>query len=195
MRTKPFDNRYVRIMWDDILEGKDCFYAETAEKLVFYVNNNFPVAVIKGITRDYFDSNGFPKDPHYSFVYYDPNYQCRLSFDEGNMIQSRPSDSRSDDDWKDDPEPSWSDNLTYRVKPDFVDMAKDMLLMNWELARWLAKGNGEMVYLPHTEDSPRLSNYVYRSKEATDTVPNNIRVRRWGESLWQCPTREYCLGK
>lgn len=63
------------------------------------------------------------------------------------------------------------------------------LATNRELARWLAEGNGEMR--KNTCMATAYSFLFYDNSLANNPVCANIEVRKWTDTEWVAPTREY----
>lgn len=57
---------------------------------------------------------------------------------------------------------------------------------NRELARWLAKGNGEVMWANNV-----LSNWNYSTDEENKALDESLSVRKWDDTEWHKPTREY----
>lgn len=57
---------------------------------------------------------------------------------------------------------------------------------NRELACWLAGGNGEAKIVKTV-----CIHWTYGEIEADDNVEDNVSVRRWDDTQWHKPTREY----
>ena len=57
-----------------------------------------------------------------------------------------------------------------------------------ELARWLAEGNGEVMWANNV-----LSNWNYSTDEENKYLGKSLSVRKWDDTEWHQPTRE-CLG-
>ena len=55
-----------------------------------------------------------------------------------------------------------------------------------ELARWLAEGNGEAKVVKTV-----FIHWTYVETEANDNVGENVSVRKWDDTEWHKPTREY----
>ena len=55
-----------------------------------------------------------------------------------------------------------------------------------ELARWLAEGNGEAKVVKTVS-----IHWTYGETEANDNVGGNVSVRKWYDTEWHKPTREY----
>lgn len=65
----------------------------------------------------------------------------------------------------------------------------EVLATNRELARWLAEGKGEVMLCGAvSEVSSSLS---YDSTAANKLVAGKVIVRKWNETDWHLPTREY----
>lgn len=59
---------------------------------------------------------------------------------------------------------------------------------NRELAKWLVLGNGQYK----TGGSPRLwTEHPYDIGYDDEACPNTIKVRKWDDTEWHEPTREY----
>ena len=57
---------------------------------------------------------------------------------------------------------------------------------NRELAKWLAQGNGEAKCVKTV-----FIHFTYGETEANDNVGENVSARKWDETEWHEPTREY----
>lgn len=55
-----------------------------------------------------------------------------------------------------------------------------------ELAHWLAKGNGEVMW-----ENNVLSNWNYSTDEESKALDESLFVRKWDNTEWHKPTREY----
>ena len=55
-----------------------------------------------------------------------------------------------------------------------------------ELARWLAEGNGEVMWANNV-----LSNWNYSTDEENKALDESLSVRKWDDTEWHKPTREY----
>lgn len=55
-----------------------------------------------------------------------------------------------------------------------------------ELARWLANGNGEVK-----SASTIYSHWNYYPESENKSIPNYFTVRKWYDTEWHKPTREY----
>jgi len=102
---KIFDKKFVYLEWDDVLEGKEVFIADTFPELRKRVENN----------NDSFMCTVERNDGDYPFVYYDPLYNVKLAWKNGKQIQYR---SHCSFEWEDCDDPGWSETDEYRVKPE-----------------------------------------------------------------------------
>lgn len=59
-------------------------------------------------------------------------------------------------------------------------------LTNYELALWLAQGNGQKI----NEDGKKSTNHIYFDSD--DSLPYGCLVRKWGDSIWHKATQDYC---
>lgn len=184
-----FEDKFVHFRWSDELEGEMVFYADDILTLM----NNVASRNVKSIvTFSGFEASPFVvNDDKYAtasswrFVYYDPNYETKLAYEQGKKIEcKRKGDAWGDLDWYYTPTPSWLDSYEYRIKPEGTK-----LVTNRELARWLAEGNGE--YQMRKGDQFSCFNvYSYDAQDANE--PTEIPcVRKWNDSEWHEPTREY----
>lgn len=55
-----------------------------------------------------------------------------------------------------------------------------------ELARWLAGGNGEVK-----SANTVCANWNYYAESENKSIPNYFSVRKWDDTEWHKPTREY----
>ena len=55
-----------------------------------------------------------------------------------------------------------------------------------ELSRWIAEGNGEVKY-----SNTVLTNWNYSINDENKFVSENFSVRKWDDTEWYKPTREY----
>ena len=63
-------------------------------------------------------------------------------------------------------------------------------LTNRELCEWCAKGNGEWCYGEDSKNSV-CSNYTYYQREKDKPCYENIIIRKWSDTEWHEPTKEY----
>ena len=55
-----------------------------------------------------------------------------------------------------------------------------------ELARWISEGNGEVMWEHYV-----LSNWNYSNDDESKALDENLSVRKWDDTEWHKPTREY----
>ena len=113
-----FDKKFVYLEWDDVLEGKEVFLADSLTVLKRAVMLGEDRLSVEENDGDYpFTS---PAGVHYSMAYYDPTYECKRAFLEGkevecldgfgNWILMTPTD------------PWFDDRRSYRVKPEMCKL-------------------------------------------------------------------------
>lgn len=107
-----FEDKFIHFRWSDELEGKQVFYADSISML----EQNFAAG-----NRGYVHESGreeYPfaitDDANFKFVYYDPNFDCKVAFNKGKKIQCRMDKSCV---WRDITDPCWEDETEYRIKP------------------------------------------------------------------------------
>lgn len=83
-------------------------------------------------------------------------------------------------------------NRVITERTDWKHCAKipeeSMLATNRELARWLAQGNGEMR---RGNMSMVFTSLSYASALGNDPIDEFTLVRKWDDTEWHNPTREY----
>lgn len=178
-----FEKKFVHFMWSDELEGKTVFFADYIPHLQRKVENND----IEHYTKVTQSDELLPfrmKDGRagWQFVYLDPNYELKLAHEQGKKIECK----RKGDAWEDwdyTPSTAWLDDLEYRIMPE------EKPITNRELSKWLAQGNGEYYeYDCDGWESHRCIEYQYEQ----DNIPvANIMVRKWEDTEWHTPTRDY----
>ena len=55
-----------------------------------------------------------------------------------------------------------------------------------ELARWLSEGNGEVMW-----SKTVCSNWNYSNDDENEALDESFTVRKWDDTEWHKPTREY----
>ena len=191
-----FDKKFVHFMWSDELKGKKVFFADSILILEKRVNDNDNL-FCNFVKKNYDNEAHQPfassvLDNSFTFAYYDPNYDCKRAFNEGKRIEYRKKDTGTD--WIENPTPKWKSEYEYRIKPEETkeEPKNEACLTEWELAEWLAKGNGFICY---SGDSV-YTHYDTTESARTRTVEYTaIRVRRFGDEEWHKPTRAYCFGE
>ena len=172
-----YDKKFVHFEWEDKLEGKEGFFADSAEDLKYRVNNccGYKNNVLESGDERYPFSDG--NESNWRFFYYDPNYKCKRAYAKGKAIQIK-----FEDIWLNISTPNWEESSEYRIKPE---EPKSRRMTYRELAEWLAKGNGQ--YMLET-------NIIYNVVTAYDLPRDNVeigkeyKIRRWGSDEWIEPT-------
>ena len=118
-----FEKEFVRCMYDEELVGKTCIFADDLPSLREHVatcdNDYIDTLAAPSISGDEsMDDMRFPfyttkANECYRFVYYDPNLECKMAFEQGKQIQYYDSGE-----WFDVPVPTWKPDIEYRVKSD-----------------------------------------------------------------------------
>ena len=67
-----------------------------------------------------------------------------------------------------------------------IPESKPKSVTNRELSRWLAEGNGEFL-----NGNTCLPNWNYNIIQENDSVSETMLVRKWDDTEWHKPTREY----
>ena len=81
------------------------------------------------------------------------------------------------------------ENTTWRHCAEIPEVLESKLVTCRELASWLAKGNGEVK-----DESTIYSAWYYLQDQENCIVQNSLSVRKWDDTEWHKPTREYlCL--
>ena len=88
------------------------------------------------------------------------------------------------------------ENSTWQHCAEIPEVPESELVTYRELARWLAKGNGEVNdELDDDElDDDECAIYTqkfYLKGQENDAVGDSIHVRKWDDTEWNKPTREY----
>ena len=78
------------------------------------------------------------------------------------------------------------ENSTWRHCAEIPEVTESEPVTYRELARWLAKGNGEVMWA-----NSNLSNWNYSTDDEAKALEENFSVRKWDDSKWHKPTREY----
>lgn len=178
-----FNEKYIYVKWSDELDGKHVFFADHSLYLKERVENN-DIRYYKEVTRggSYLPFRTRYTEECWKFCYYDPCYEIKVAQEQGKTIQYLDGHGE----WQDMGEWEFFDHIEYRIKPDVQEeMTKEEKpVTRYELARWLSQGRGQLksggcIYISHCyyDDSSK--------------VPDDVRVRKWGDSEWYKPTREY----
>ena len=75
---------------------------------------------------------------------------------------------------------------TWKHCAEIPAVTESKLVTYRELARWLAEGNGEVL-----SGNTCLPNWNYNRIQENDSVSETMLVRKWDDTEWHKPTREY----
>ena len=78
------------------------------------------------------------------------------------------------------------ENSTWRHCAEIPKVPELELVTYRELASWLAEGNGEVMWANNV-----LSNWNYSTDEESKALDESLSVRKWDDTEWHKPTREY----
>ena len=78
------------------------------------------------------------------------------------------------------------ENSTWGHCAEIPEVPESKLVTYRELARWLAEGNGEVMWANNV-----LSNWNYSTDEESKALDESLSVRKWDDTEWNKPTREY----
>ena len=78
------------------------------------------------------------------------------------------------------------ENSTWRHCAEIPKVPELELVTYRELASWLAEGNGEVMWANNV-----LSNWNYSTDEENKALDESLSVRKWDDTEWHKPTREY----
>ena len=67
-----------------------------------------------------------------------------------------------------------------------IPESKPKSVTNRELSRWLAEGKGEVMWANNV-----LSIWNYSTDEDSKALDESLSVRKWDDTEWHKPTREY----
>lgn len=116
-----FEERFVHCFWNDELEGKKGFVADTLADLRSYVEDKAISYIVElsssgneNYQFTYYGDNEITSD--YQFCYYDPLYEMKIAYEKGKTIQYFPIGGEF---WVDcENEPTWDIYRKYRIKPE-----------------------------------------------------------------------------
>lgn len=122
VKYKLFNEGFVYFMWNPILKGRKCFCSEKISDLIQQIENNnvSKLCEIYGFNKEGFDCCDSNRKSHKNnFVYFDPLYDIKVGFLNGEQIQVRYKDN---DYWVDTEIPEdyldyYDDDFELRVKP------------------------------------------------------------------------------
>lgn len=177
-----FEKKYCYCVWDNELKGKRCFVSDDIDALqrVVEVNDTNWLRDITGKST-YAPFPFSNTENYFRFCYHDPYYELKLAREEGKVIQRY---WKSEQEWDEYIGDDFPDDISfYRIKPE-----EHNSVTNLELARWLAKGNGQWSY--HAGAMVH-SNFVYKKGDKDNPIEETIRIRKWEDEEWYKPSREY----
>ena len=184
-----FDKDFLFVEWNDILKDKDVLVADCIPdfKARFRLKN---VEFVRAVDSE---SEFFPflvKEPRQTrrFCYYDPHLKYKLAMERNEVVY-----------WRENGAQPWRKVMSGHKWSVFLDymVADKELLTHRQLARWLARGNGEQIVLNDVDALDELisgDEWIYAVKDADKPVPDTVRVRRWEDDDWFKPTLDYCEG-
>lgn len=179
-----FEDKFVHFRWTDDLEGKKAFYADSLNQLehsVLYENARRHLH--KSTSKEY------PFEVacvgNWKFIYYDPNYDCKVAFNEGKTIQGRRFETNP---WMDIISPTWDDEYEYRIKPKpKADYA--VVIVSDKLSYVpVEQGACQHVFFRGTQDA--CHNYIVAHEKFTECMiahlkHKTIQCRRDCSYAWQ----------
>ena len=78
------------------------------------------------------------------------------------------------------------ENSTWGHCAEIPSVTESELVTYRELARWLSEGNGEVK-----DDDVVYSNCNYYNYQENNPIKDSFLVRKWDDTEWHKPTREY----
>lgn len=112
-----FDKKFVYLEWNDCLKCKKVLVCDGLQLMRRQVNDG--TAKLRCVEDNSRNSELCPFidecGTSWALVYYDPNYECKVAYAQGKIIQYK---SHYSFEWKDCDDPKWSDKYEYRVKPE-----------------------------------------------------------------------------
>jgi len=78
------------------------------------------------------------------------------------------------------------ENSTWKHCAEIPKVPESKLVTYRELARWLSEGNGEVMW-----SKTVCSNWNYSNDEENKDLDESFTVRKWDDTEWHKPTREY----
>ena len=116
-KIELFNPSFIRSTADETLRGKPVFFGDSLDAIRDCVESNKDSSFMTGFDYDAdreFCGFKVSASPYaWDFVYYDPNYACKLVYNQGKQIQINRG-SR----WDDIAEPLWLHDIEYRIKPE-----------------------------------------------------------------------------
>lgn len=177
-----FEDKFVHFRWTDDLEGKRAFYADSIDQL----ENSFTACNRGHLHKS--ESEDYPFEVacegNWKFIYFDPNYECKVAYEQGKQIQCR--NKKLQQEWIDADSPCWGDEYEYRVKP-----AEDyyyVIIVSDKLAYVPARQvTGQHVFFRGSSDA--CHNYIVTHEKYTECMVaylNNKKIqnRAYGSHDW-----------
>ena len=78
------------------------------------------------------------------------------------------------------------ENSTWRHCAEIPEVTGSELVTYRELARWLVEGNGEVMW-----SNAVYTEWSYINDEENKAINESLSVRKWDDTEWHKPTREY----
>ena len=80
------------------------------------------------------------------------------------------------------------ENSTWRHCAEIPEEPKKLVTYR-ELSRWIAEGNGEVT--DENDEGAIYTQLFYWKGRENDAVVDSVHVRKWDDTEWHKPTREY----
>ena len=84
-----------------------------------------------------------------------------------------------------------TENAAWRHCAEIPKVPELELVTYRELARWLAEGNGEVNDELDDDECAIYTHLFYWKGRENDAVGDSLNVRKWDDTEWHKPTREY----
>ena len=180
-----FDKRFIHCVWDESLKEKRCFLADSIVELQERVESNntkFLYTVVKQYHGDYPFQVSY--DLVFTFCYYDPYYDLKVALEQGQTLQIQTDEN------------TWEDiegECDFTIEPQYFRVRPfPSRITCRELTRWLAQGHGEYTEKGLRDTSINCyANFNYSSLFQDDPIPDSFLIRKWEDTEWHTPTREY----
>ena len=78
------------------------------------------------------------------------------------------------------------ENSNWRHCAEIPKVPESKLVTYRELARWLSEGNGEVMW-----SNAVYTEWSYINDEENKAINESLSVRKWDDTEWHKPTREY----
>ena len=162
-----YDSKYVYFDWDDKLEGKKGFFADSIYSLKQIVKDNRTMwlgEIRKNISLntafpfEFVDDNDI-RHP-FQFCYYDPYYEFRKAYIEGKQLQFK----NSNGDWEDIVSAPVFTTDEYRIKPEI----KWHVVLSDEDTLGIAKSTDKHIYFTGYEEE--CAKWIDEHEHLTDIM-------------------------